>query len=688
MNKFIICALLCSFSLYIYAQTPQTELSNIIEEEDEIEATVVSGKQSTLPKMKAVKTEVITAAGLCKMACCNLAESFENSASVTVGYSDAITGAKQIKLLGLSGIYTQMLDENRPILRGLSAPFGMSYIPGQWLESIQIAKGPSSVINGLEAITGQINLEHRKPTDETPLFINLYGSSDSMYEANVISALQLNERWSTVLFTHASGMSMEMDHNGDGFRDEPLSNQYNIGSRWLYYDPSGLQIRFGVKGVIDDRMGGQINSPKERSLELWNSNLKNKDFNGYFKIGLPMDEEQKSSIAMIVDYTYHDIDGFFGLKDYSGEQNSVFVNILYDNHISENHRFEIGLTSQIDDIGEYYTQHYLMSDFTALTYSKRDDRLMGASAEYTYTQDDKLTIMGGIRADLHNNYGLLFAPRASVKYAFCDEIVFRASGGRGFRATDIFADNIGIFSTGGPIILGDYDAPKVIDSGLEISDNPLNRMEDAWTFGGNLTLYLPIGIEGGNNFISFDYFKTIFGNQVIVDQEYRPGYISIYNLEGQSYTDTYQADFSYDPFERFNITTTFRYSNAMVDLRNQGLVERPMTSRYKAVLNLQYSTNLNKWTFDATASLNGPMRLPSIMNLKESPAYPMLYAQITRRFKGIDIYVGGENLTNYRQKEAILSADNPFSTTFNASNVWGPLTGIKFYAGLRYTLWK
>lgn len=688
MKRILLSYILCALSFWMLAQTPETEISNIIEEEDEIEATVISSKQSSLPKMKSIKTEVITAAGLCKMACCNLAESFENSASVTVGYSDAITGARQIKILGLSGIYTQMLDENRPVLRGLSAPFGMSYIPGQWLESIQIAKGPSSVINGIEAITGQINLEHRKPTDETPLFINLYGSSDAMYEGNVISALQLNDKWSTILFTHASGMAMEMDHNGDGFRDEPLSNQYNFGNRWLYYDPSGLQIRFGIKGVIDDRLGGQINAPKERSNELWGSNLKNKDFNGFFKIGVPLDADQNSSIALIADYSYHDIDGFFGLKDYNGEQNSVFINILYDNHINENHRIELGFTNQIDNIRERYTQRFMFSDYKTIISPSQNNRSMGLSAEYTYTQGEKLTLMGSLKADLHNNYGFLLVPRASVKYAFSDEIVFRASGGRGYRASNIFADNIGIFSTGGPIVFEDYTKPEFGSEGISVSTVNPDCMEDAWTFGGNLTFYLPIGIEGGNNFLSFDYFRTTFGNQIIVDQELHPGMVSIYNLDGQSFTDTYQADFSYDPFERFNITTTFRYTNAMVNLRGQGLVERPMTSRYKAVLNMQYSTNLNKWTFDFTASLNGPMKLPSIMPMEESPAYPMLYAQITRRFKGIDIYVGGENLTNFRQKDAILNADNPFSSEFNASNVWGPLTGVKFYAGLRYTLWK
>ncbi|MBO4768006.1 MAG: carboxypeptidase-like regulatory domain-containing protein, partial [Bacteroidales bacterium] len=256
--------------------------------ENEVEQSVVTARQPGISKLKPVKTEVISAAGLCKMACCALAESFENSASVTVGYSDAVTGAKQIKLLGLSGTYTQMLDENRPVMRGLANPFGLSYVPGQWLESIQIAKGPSSVINGLEAITGQINMEHRKPTDETPLFVQLYGSSDSMYEANVVSALQFSPAWSTILLTHVGGTSKSMDHNGDGFRDEPENLQINVANRWLYYhQASGLQIRFGARFINENRLGGQMGSQKDNEYnlanQLWGSNILNRGINGYMK---------------------------------------------------------------------------------------------------------------------------------------------------------------------------------------------------------------------------------------------------------------------------------------------------------------------------------------------------------------------------------------------------------------------
>ena len=189
------------------------------ERSDSLDAAVFVSRQAGnyLSKGKEIRTEVISAAGLCKMACCNLAESFENSASVTVGFSDAVTGARQIRLLGLSGTYTQMLDETRPVMRGLSAPFGLSYVPGQWLESIQIAKGASSVINGVECMTGQINMEHRKPTDEKPLFLNAAVMSDSKVDFNIASSLQMGYKWSTVILGHVSGNVTPHDMDQDGF---------------------------------------------------------------------------------------------------------------------------------------------------------------------------------------------------------------------------------------------------------------------------------------------------------------------------------------------------------------------------------------------------------------------------------------------------------------------------------------
>ena len=683
--------------------------------ENDIDASKVTAQQSTLPKLKSVKTEVITAAGLCKMACCALAESFENSASVTVGYSDAVTGARQIKLLGLSGTYTQMLDENRPVMRGIASPFGMSFVPGQWLESIQIAKGPSSVINGLEAITGQINMEHRKPTDETPLFVQVYGSSDKMYEANIASAIQFNEKWSMINMAHVGGTASKMDHNGDGFRDEPEDLQLNFTSRWLYYAPSGMQIRFGGRFINDDRLGGQMDATKDNAFNLenriWGSNIKNRGINGYFKIGVPLNEENSANIALVTDFNHHEFNAFFGLRDYDARQNSAFANLIYQNEINESHKIELGATWQYDDLQQGYGydyNHFVQYDIRNPWYDfSRKEHAISAFGEYTYTLEEALTFVGGVNVQYNSLHGWLAAPRANLRWSPADWVTLRALGGRGYRTANLFTDNLGIFSTGKTFLMPSKDAVNLM--GFQMLGDGLDLLEDAWTWGGNVTFYLPFGAEDTETYLSFDYFHNDFNKQVVLDYEISPETIYFYNLDGKSYTNTWQVDFSVNPLERFNITATFRYTDAKVTLRDQGLVERPMTSRYKGVLNMQYATAMSKWTFDFTAQLNGPMRLPKyaakVWGMETSPVYPMFYAQITRKFKGIDVYVGAENILGYRQHHAIIGADQPFGyaneyhtyvdyiyqpneNTFDASNVWGPLMGRKFYLGLRYTLWK
>lgn len=661
------------------------------ERADSLDAAVFVSRQAGnyLSKGKEIRTEVISAAGLCKMACCNLAESFENSASVTVGYSDAVTGARQIRLLGLSGVYTQMLDETRPVMRGLSAPFGLSYVPGQWLESIQIAKGSSSVINGVECMTGQINMEHRKPTDEKPLFINGAVMSDTKMDLNIASSLQMGYKWSTVILGHVSGNIEAHDMNNDGFLDEPKMLQFNLSNRWLYQADNGVQVRFGVRAIQDKRDGGQIQAIQNR----WTSDILNRSLNGYLKVGVPLNEDNSQNIALVADYNYQDMDSGFGTKTYDAGQHSAFANLLYQNVINDSHRFTLGLNGTFDRYDEIIRRlvpqgaDFILKEDGGIT----DLANAGVFGEYTYHVGEKFSAIAGLRGDWFYKQGFKVSPRVTLKYMPVDEIVIRANGGRGLRYSTPLVDNIGVFSTGKNYI-GAYND---------------HILEDAWTFGGNITYYMPFGASS-NTYLSFDYFRTQFAQQMVVDYEYGMNDIHFYALDGnRSFTDNYQVDFSVDPVERFNITATFRYTNAKIELAGKGLVEKPMTSRFKGVLNLQYATNLNKWIFDFTASLNGSCRVYNFMEgLKDAdgnllykdgrtPVYPLLYAQVTRRFKGWDVYIGAENLTNFRQKNVILGSVkdqngyvNAFQPSFDASCVWGPLMGIKAHIGFRFTLWK
>ena len=346
------------------------------ERTDSLEASVSVSRQNGnyLKKGSPIRTEVISSAGLRKMACCNLAESFENSASVTVGYSDAVTGARQIRLLGLSGVYTQMLDENRPVMRGLASPFGLSYVPGQWLESIQIAKGASSVINGVESMTGQINMEHRKPTDEKPLFLNASVMSDTKVDFNAASSLQMGYRWSTAILGHVSGNFKSFDHNHDGYMDDPEMLQFSLANRWLYMADSGVQVRFGFKALQDSRRGGQEGYDHEKySLSNtlpWGSDILNRSLNGYLKVGIPLAEDNSRNIAVVADYTLYDMDSWFGSTKYLGQQHSGFINVMYQHEINGAHKFTAGLGSTYDMLDEDFARTVLYPDPSFASVSK------------------------------------------------------------------------------------------------------------------------------------------------------------------------------------------------------------------------------------------------------------------------------------------------------------------------------
>ncbi len=675
MKKIILPFLLVFCCLRLHAQVLDTS-SVYKDRRDSINAAVFVGRQvDAISKGKEIRTEVISAAGLQKMACCNLAESFENSASVTVGYSDAATGARQIRLLGLSGTYTQMLDENRPVMRGVTAPFGLSYVPGPWLESIQIAKGSPSVINGLESMTGQINLEYRKPTEQKPLFIQTSMMTDTKADLNATSAWQVSPSLYTIFLGHVDGNYKTFDMNGDGFRDDPRMLQFNVANRWLYYRPD-LQVRWGMHAVRDHREGGQDGYDKDGYSvgKPWGTDINNSLLDGYLKVGKPLRDDGSASVAAILDYCFQNSESWLGMRHYAPRQHSGFINLLYRNKFNESSDFTAGLSGTIDGI-----------DSSVLAFG-------GAYGEYTFHYGESFTSIFGFRADYYLNKdnpgegGLKAAPRVTLRYSPADWLVIRANGGRGLRYSNPLSDNFGAFST---------------NKAFSFHYVPSHPLEDSWTFGGNVTFYPSSSPDKVS--LSLDYFRTVFTRQVVVDYEQRhdPAYsvIDFFIPDGRgSVSDNFQVDFNVEPFERFTIALTGRYTDAKSPTLDGRMVEKPMTSRFKGVLNLQYKTNLSRWIFDFTASVNGSARVYDFMkDLRDSdgniiyeggrtPVYPLLYAQVTRRFKGFDVYLGGENLTGFTQKNVIIGS--PDSPGFDASCVWGPLMGRKVNLGVRMTLWR
>ena len=685
----------------------------------DIDEVVVEGQQrGNYAKTTGItRQEQISFAGLCKMACCSLAESFENSASVTVGYSDAISGARQIKMLGLAGTYTQILDENRPIMQGAGATYCLSYTPGMWLNSIQVSKGVASVTAGHEAITGQINLEHRKPTDDERFFLNLYFDNEMRPEINISSAIPLtpDKSLSTVIMAHGSLDTSHHDMNFDGFADMPKANQINIANKWLWQNSDGIQLRWGWKVVNENRVGGQMDYREDlfdqmmqNPLETpYGSKIHNRNINAYMKLGIPVGYERtftgnaedavQNNIAMILDYDNYLTDSYFGVNNVDVTEQTLRFNATYAHYFTQRSSLNAGVSAYARMMDNDYLQQDASSGIAEPKWMMNGKATLaepGIFAEYTYNNDDKFSWVVGLRGDYSIVNGkyyydakpeILITPRTHIRWAITPRTTLRASAGMGYRRQNLVTDNIWIMTSSRNIV----------------TDNLNDDMERAATFGGSLAQTFSLAGDDQAT-ISVDYFRTQFFNTMVFDQERGDNTTHIYNTDGKSYTDNYQIDFNWTPFRGFDLFATFRYTNAMMTLEQDGkkiLVERPLTSRYKGLINIQYA--VQRWVFDVTAQMNGPVRLPelngdmdaAVNNPTLSPTYPMYFAQVSYKMSNLTLYAGCENIANYLQgvnggnKPIIMEGNTAYNPGFNSSMVWGPLMGRKFYVGLRLNIY-
>lgn len=659
-----------------------------------LEEIIVTGQQrGNFSKFDSIgKTEMISFSGLTKMACCSLADSFENSATVTVGYSDAVSGVKQIRMLGLAGYYTQILEESRPVMSGLGISYALGYVPGMWLDGVHISKGVTSVISDHEAVAGHINMEIRQPDSEEKIFGNVYVDSHLMTEGNFAGAININDKLSTNLLAHYSISPMKMDSDNDGFADSPKGQKVAVSNRWQYLGDQ-FQVRGGIKYLYDERVGGQMDyDPKKPNPNIYGVDIDNESFNAYVKIAVPLGKyvynaeekiAERSNLAMIIDYNHYKTNSLYGHKILDGVQNSLYMNGMYSWNINSRHKLIGGVTGLFNVVDQKYDYPIGGSESSIL--HDMEEKEAGAYLEYTYNLPSHFSVTAGYRMDYNNYYGTLITPRLQAKWNIVENLVLRGSVGMGSRGTYLFTDNLWTLGTGRIAKFG-KDAATATTTTIDAVD----RLERSITFGGSLSYRFKLGNDD-NASLSVDYFRTDFMNQVIIDQEFDATSIRYYNLDGQSYSNTYQIDFNWTPFTRFDVLATFRYNQTEVTLdRPDGtrkLVEKPLTDRFKGLINLQYATKFRRWVFDFTAQLNGPMRLPTqdgnLDDAKYSPIFPMLYAQVTYRHGSLSYYLGCENLLNYTQKNSIISPDDPFSTNFNSSLVWGPLVGTKFYFGIR-----
>lgn len=660
------------------------------------EVQVVTRGKSTIMGTGPMMEQILTGEELCKAACCNLGESFTTNASVDVSYSDAVTGAKQIQLLGLTGRYVQMMTENMPNFRGVSSLYGLGYVPGPWMNAISVSKGIGSVLNGYEAIAGQVSVDYKKPLEEK-FFVNGYGSSEGMYEFNTNMGVKLNDNWSTALLAHGDWFDKAHDTNHDGFLDMPRKTQYNIMNRWAFTNKAWF-VQFGGKYIDEQRLGGEISvkeSLRNKPIDKFSIDLDTRRYEGFLKIGALMPQYENTSMALMVNYVNHDQNSMFGARIYDARQQTLYANYVFQSIFGTNvnQKFSAGFTGNYDKYDEYFLDRLYRNpqvgqdseDGKSANWN-REEKVLGAFFQYTGTFRDKFTVMAGLRYDYHNWYKGFVTPRLHLMYSPTDMTTLKLSGGKGYRTANILAENSYLLASNKQIYI---DNKLLVENPNLINDL---KMEEAWNYGISFTQKFLL--FGRMATFTADFFRTQFDHQIIVDNESQVGKINFYNLNGDSYSNCYQAELRYELFPRMDVLGAFRYNDTKYTLSDGSLVRTPLQSKYKGLLNLSYYTNMKKWQFDFTTQFNGGGRMPSNDIVTEErykternfKPYQIMNAQVTKFFRRWSIYAGCENIGDYTQKNAIIAAETPWNENFDASKIWGPIHGRKFYLGIRFAL--
>ena len=648
--------------------------------ESELEEITINSKRNAVQKSFLSTTNMFTvnAEELLKAACCNLAESFETNPSIDVSFSDALTGTKQIQMLGLTSPYLLITQENIPAVRGASQVFGLTFTPGTWVESIQITKGAGSVVNGFESISGQINAELVKPLTDNTFFLNAYASQMGRFELNTHFNQKVSDKWNTGLYIHGNYRGQKFDRNKDNFLDMPLANQINVMNRWQFTDAEKGWVSFiNVRFLNDEKQTGELNFNPDMdrgTTNNWGSEIDTKRFDTSFKLGYVFPELPFQSIGFQMAYSNHQQDSYFGLNVYDIKHQSMYSNLIFNSILGDTrNKFKTGLSFTYDQFDELVN---------TTTYDRRENSF-GGFFEYAFDNLNDFSLTAGIRLDTHNLLGTFVTPRLHLRYVPWDKGVFRASIGRGKRSANIFAENQQLFASARQVHIDD-------DGGTIYGLNP----EIAWNYGVSYLQKFNLFNQKGD--VTLDFYQTNFENQVVVDWE-NPQQIAFYNLEGNSIANSFQIELNYALAERLNLRTAYKYFDIYTDYKS-GNLQKPIQPRNRFFANLSYETELNaingQWKFDVTFNNIGKQRLPST-NTKpieyQLPAivepYQLLNAQITKVFsKRFEVYIGAENLTNVQQNNPVLASDNPFGAHFDTTIVYAPIFGRSVYTGLRFNI--
>lgn len=651
-------------------------LKVVLNSNNELNEAVVhdKGKSTTISGIGNMKVEVLGKGELRKAACCNLSESFETNPTIEASFTDALTGIRQIQMLGLSGVYAQTLVENMPMIHGMNAGTGLSFIPGPFVESIQLSKGVGSAMYGYESMSGQINIELIKPELTDKFFLNGYQNVFGRSELNAITGKKINDKWSTNVMAHANLVRNKMDPNKDGFLNMPSGEGVNLVNRYKYQGKN-WEGMFGVRLLHDNRISGQQGYERgmaRNPMNPYGIEYLTNQAGAWAKFGRMASEERPTSIGFIFNANRYENKFLAGLKDYHGLQNSLYGAMVFNRNI-EGKKVQ-SLSGGISLFADDYDEKFMANRY------RRTEIIPGIFGEYSYEHNSKLSFVVGARADYHNLFGAFFTPRFHVRYAPTLQHTFRASAGRGQRTANVFSENMAIFVSSRDLVSNTQPYTGV--NGLQ--------PEVSWNYGANYTFTKAFS-KNRSAQISLDYYYVHFVNQAVIDTDSSARSVYIYNLRGLSYSHTFQAQITVEPIERLELRMAYRYLDVRTEFTT-GLRQRSLIAPHRGFFNAAYSTK-NKWVFDLTAQVNGKRRLPDMVQNPEdkrfdshSPTYVIVHAQISKQIKKWEIYAGGENLLNVMQRDLIIDAINPYGQYFDASMVWGPAMGAMGYLGFRYTL--
>ena len=645
----------------------KTEIKKSLFPGQEIDEIVVAErvKSTSISRINTQLAQTLDTKELNRFACCNLSESFESNASVDVSYSDAVSGVKQIKLLGLAGRYSQIMLENIPILRGAETAFGLDYIPGTWMKQIHVSKGASAVKNGYESTTGQINIQYKEPLDKEKMHFYTYANQDGKVESNLGYAFKLSEKWGTLILAHGGTHFAKSDMNNDGFLDRPKTNIASFMNRWQYHGDK-VDAKFGISVLKEKHDGGQVNfDPKisQQEQSSYGVGIDVEKAHLFSKVGFLLNRPN-TSIGTIASANYFSRNSFYGNRVFNADQINLYGNVIFQSFLfNSDHTYNSGISVVYDNNETHF------EDTTITT----TNLVPGVFLEYNYKPNNNLTLVAGMRYDYSSIHKGFISPRVHLKYSLNEYLTYRGSAGKGYRNAYTISENTNLLASSRAFIFEEQI-----------------EQEEAWNYGSSFVA--DFKLFDRDLTLATELFYTQFNNKLVVDLEQSSSAVHFYNLNGKAYATSLQTEMTIEIFKRFDLTAAFRLNDIKTTYQG-GLKEEPFVNKYKGLISAGYSTNMEKWKFDATIQFHGLSRLPSSYDgtalgadIDAPESYINLIAQVTKNHRNWSFYAGVENATNFQQKRAIVDVQNPFGDQFDASTVWGPLYGRMFYVGIKYVL--